>query len=177
MKHDDFRDNEFHSAQEWVIFIREVSGAHKFEDIEQKEERGEVQVESDARETPICATAREDINALLVYGYEFDDGRLPTPENTPINTGKNYQPVYKQGWKYNLIDHSRASICRRDAEKIDGMNKEFISVLTYLTSFVLFLPKTFVVEVIMVDTNKRIKSPDLYFVKFFWFIGIWLLMT
>ena len=45
------------------------------------------------------------------------------------------------------------------------MNKEFISVLTYLTAFVLFLTKTVVVEVIMVDTNKIIKVPDLDFCK------------
>ena len=45
------------------------------------------------------------------------------------------------------------------------MNEEFISVLTYLTEFVLSLSKPFVSEVILVETNRRIKSPDLDFGK------------
>ena len=153
------------------------SEANEFEDSEEKEERGEVSVESDARETPIHATTREDINALLADGYEVDDDRLPAPENTPRNTGKTDQPVYKEGWKWYGVDHRRASGCRRDAAKLDGMNKEFISVLTYLTAFELFLPKTFVVEILLVETNKTIKGPDLDFGEFLRFIGIWLLMT
>ena len=57
------------------------------------------------------------------------------------------------------------------------MNEECISVLTYLTEFVLFVPKTFVGEVIIVDTNRRIKGPDIDFVEFLQFFGIFLLIT
>ena len=88
---------------------------HGFKDSKEKEERGEVAVESDARDTH----------------------------------------VHENG-----IDHRRTSGCRQDAVKLDEMIKQFISVLTYLTELVLFLPKTFVVEVILVETNKRIKGPD-----------------
>ena len=49
--------------------------------------------------------------------------------------------------------------------------------MTYLIEFALFLPHTFVIEVIMVDTNKIIKIPGIYFGKFLRFIGIWMLMT
>ena len=38
----------------------------------------------------------EDINALLEDGYEVNDDRLPYLENTPINTGKTNQLVYKR---------------------------------------------------------------------------------
>ena len=57
------------------------------------------------------------------------------------------------------------------------MNKECISVFTYLTAFVLFLPKRFFNEVIMVETNRIIKGPDLDFGQFLHFIWIWLLIT
>ena len=57
------------------------------------------------------------------------------------------------------------------------MNEEFISVLTYLTEFVLSSSKPFVSEVILVETNRRIKSPDLDFGKFLRSIGICLFMT
>ena len=57
------------------------------------------------------------------------------------------------------------------------MNKEFISVLTYLTAFVLFLTKTFVDKVIMVETNRRTQSPDVEFGDFLHYIGICRLIT
>ena len=133
-------------------------------------------VESNYCETPIHATTQEDINDFLADGYKVDSDRLPSPNNTPINTRKTDQPIYKEGYKCNVIDHRRESGCKRDAAKTDGINKEFISVLTYLTSFVLFFPKTFVVEVIMVDTNKIIKGPDIDYCGFLQLIGIWLLM-
>ena len=51
-----------------------------------------------------------------------------------------------------------------------------ISILTYLTAFVLFLPKTFVYEVILVETKRIFKVPDLDFGEFLRFIGIWMLI-
>ena len=66
----------------------------------------------------------------------------------------------------------RAPGCLQDAAKLDGMNKEFISFLLYLTAYVLFLPKTFVDAVILVETNRRIKGPDLDFGAFLCFIGV-----
>ena len=55
------------------------------------------------------------------------------------------------------------------------MNEEFNSALTYLIAFVLFLTKTFFNEVILVDTNRIIKGPNLEFGGFLGFIGIrWL---
>ena len=48
-------------------------------DSEEKDEAGGG-VKSDARDIPIRATTREDINALLEYGYEVNDDRLPTPQ-------------------------------------------------------------------------------------------------
>ena len=57
------------------------------------------------------------------------------------------------------------------------MNKEFISVLTYLTLFVLFLMKTFVDDVTLVDTNRIIKGPAPESGGFIRLVVIWLLIT
>ena len=51
-----------HCVQKWVRFIREGSEVHEFENSEEKDERGEVVVEYDARETPIHETTREAID-------------------------------------------------------------------------------------------------------------------
>ena len=52
-------------------------------------------VKSNAHETSIRVSNLEDINALLEYGYEVDDDKLPAHENKTITTGKTYQTVYK----------------------------------------------------------------------------------
>ena len=38
-----------------------------FKDIEDKEERGEVAIRFDSRETPICATTLEGIKFMVIY--------------------------------------------------------------------------------------------------------------
>ena len=59
--------------------------------------------------------------------------------------------------------------------KLDGVNKYFISALTYLTEFVLFPPKSFSDETIMVDTNRGIKCLEPGFGELLRFVYIWLL--
>ena len=50
------------------------------------------------------------------------------------------------------------------------------SVLTYLTEFVLLLPKYFINEVILVEINQIIKGPPIEFGELLCFIGIWMLI-
>ena len=57
------------------------------------------------------------------------------------------------------------------------MNEEFISVLNYLTAFILFLLNGYVDEVIIMDTNQGIKGLALEFGEFLHLIWIWLLTT
>ena len=97
MKHEDFGDHKFHSVQKQVRFIREGIDAHALEDSEEKDDRGEVTVKSDACETTIQAMTQEDMNALLEDGYKIDDDRLPYTYNKSSATDDTYQPVYKEG--------------------------------------------------------------------------------
>ena len=66
-------------------------------------------VKSDSLETPIHATTRNNINSLLADGYKVDDDILIAPKNKPINTGYTDRPVYKEGCKWNGVDHRRAA--------------------------------------------------------------------
>ena len=58
-----------------------------------------------------------------------------------------------------------------------GMNKKCISILTYLTAFILFLLKGFVDYVNIMNTNIIIKGPDTELCYFLYFFGIWMLIT
>ena len=48
-----------------------------------------MEVKPNARETPIHATTREDIDYILADDYKVDADRLPDPENKLSATGKN----------------------------------------------------------------------------------------
>ena len=74
-----FGDHELHWVQKWVRFIIEGSETHVLEDSEEKEERGEVEIGYDSRETPIYETNWEGIKNLLDIVHEVDDDRLPYP--------------------------------------------------------------------------------------------------
>ena len=73
---------------------------------EYKEDEREVTVDSISHETPMNATAWEDINFLLADGYEVDYYRLLYPEKKPSARGDTDQPVYKYIYDCNDIDHS-----------------------------------------------------------------------
>ena len=90
-------------VQRWVRVIRKVSETHVFKDSEEKQERGEVVIISDAHETPIHATNLEGINDLLGDGYQVDDDRLKDPDNKSRPASNNGPPVNKQGWKWYTI--------------------------------------------------------------------------
>ena len=44
-----------------------------FEDIEDKQDKGNVAFVSYQHENPVHSTTEQDMNTLLVYGYEFND--------------------------------------------------------------------------------------------------------
>ena len=68
-------------------------------------------------------------------------------------------------------------VCQLNVLELDRMNGEFINILTYQTQFPLVLPKMFVNEVFLVDTNRIIRVPDLDLGELFQFIRIWLLIV
>ena len=56
MNYKDFEDKEFHFVQKWVISDIEGYDAHVLQDIEQKDNKGEVVIDTDQRDTPMHAT-------------------------------------------------------------------------------------------------------------------------
>ena len=56
MNYKDFEDKEFNFVQKWVILDIEGYDAHVLQDIEQKDNEGEVVIDTDQRDTPMHAT-------------------------------------------------------------------------------------------------------------------------
>ena len=87
----------------WVRVYIEGFYTHVFKYIEQKQNEGQVSIDSDQRETHMYTTTQDYINSLLVDGYEINSDRQRTHENKPIAIDDNDQPIYKNGWMWNLI--------------------------------------------------------------------------
>ena len=87
-----------------------------FEDSEEKKDRGSVR----SYLMPVRLLFIKLLN--LDGGNKVDDDRLPYPKNKTSPTGDTEKSVYKEGWKWSGIHHRRAAKCRRDVEKLDGMN-------------------------------------------------------
>ena len=87
MKHEDFGGHELHCVKRWVRFVRGGIETNVFKDSEEKGERGDFAIGSNARETLIHATTQEGINDLLDGGHEVDYDRLLDTDNKPIPTG------------------------------------------------------------------------------------------
>ena len=69
-------------------------------------------VEPDSGKTPMNGTTQEDINTHLEDVYEVNDDRLQDPKSKPITRGDTDRPLYKEGWAWNGIDHSRVYVCQ-----------------------------------------------------------------
>ena len=64
------------------------------------------------QETPMHVATREYIYVIMADGCESGD-KLKTILNEKPSDGAqdNYQSIYKEIWKWNVIDHRRAYVC------------------------------------------------------------------
>ena len=75
-----------------------VSDAHMFKYIEEKEDEGGVAFDSDNSETPMYEMAQEDINAILVDGYDgYDDQESEPDKKQALGMILNGQYIKKVG--------------------------------------------------------------------------------
>ena len=82
-----------------------------FKYIEDKGNEGEVAVESDKCESRMHENTQEGINAIPVDVYEVDDDRYTAHKNKPRARSGTDQPIYNNGWAWNLIYHMSTSGC------------------------------------------------------------------
>ena len=61
--------------------------------------------------------------------------------------------------------------------RLSIFDEKFLRGPTYLPTLWLFLPKFYIEIILLPHTNNSIKGAPLSFGEFFWFIGLWLLIT
>ena len=114
----------------------------------------------------------DDMNEL--HGViDVDDDNEPAPENIPQPGGGK-----QEGIMGNDFGHS--GICPRWLEGAmnQSMKINFGNVKpTRLQLFELFFPKTYIQNVLLPETNKKIKSNAVSYGEFLVWTGLWLMMA
>jgi hypothetical protein len=163
--HADFPNEEIYCVNRWVKVSEEGPPSEMFEDVVMEpaeSEDGEAEDDPDIPEELFNRNRgrnghREDIAAFRSAGFDVDDDNEPAPENLPeANTNATQDTARQWGW---------SGICRRQAQSLtdspahlNGFSGERLQSITFLSMFLLFLPKKFIMEVLIVQTNAALEQ-------------------
>ena len=111
----------------------------------------------------------------MADGYKVNNDRLPEPDNKLISRGDTYHPIINMdviGMLYTTVYH----------QAVNEMQQTFMrwkiihQCLDLPHSICPLLAWNIFNEVILVDTKKIIKVPNIDFGELLWFIDIWQLI-
>lgn len=185
-RHDDFEGIELHACQRWSKVESEGAALHIFgaDDTNEEEEKEEGAADP-VVETPIppqvlhAGNRAEDIADIRNLGFSVDDDNEPAPENIPIPQENNNNAATDDGrrWGWAGIDHRKHAGGQSTRARINCLTGLALEGATMLTMFLLFFPRKFMEDVVIVETNKRIAGKQLTFGEFLQFLGLWLYMS
>ena len=176
-RHDDFEGVELHCVRRWSKVTTEGDPEHFFSASTQvaasNEEEGATE-----REVPTLEGFEYDVQRLRAEGYDVDDDNEPAPENTPTNNDEPGAGAKYGEWGFSGICQRRSQHLGSEQPRLKSVTNEIVmNGLCVLTMFLMFVPKKFFEDVVLVETNKQIEGPPLTFGEFLQFIGIWLYMS
>ena len=175
-RHDEFVDHELHCLRRWSKVITEGDPEHFFPS-ETQEEAINVGEGAPEVEFPVLEGLAYDTERLRAEGYGVDDDNEPAPENTPVAAQSGGNAVYGE-WGFSGICQRRSEQLGCEAARLRTVTNDVVMTgLNILTMFLLFLPKAFFENVILVETNKKIEGNPVTFGELLQFIGIWLFMS
>lgn len=182
-RHDRFKDHdgnfiEMHVLPRWIKIEKEGPAEFFFEP---SIDAGAAESIVDKQTMPAAALrvaksgriCGEDV-VELASTCEIDDDNEPAPENIPSPTDANVGVSFGE-WSHN-------GVCARrmiGGENVKARLKNFPPNVTptFLQLFELMIPKDFINEVILVETNKKINGPVLMYGEFLVFVGLQFLMA
>ena len=117
-----------------------------------------------------------DSSRIRALGFEVDDDDEPAAENLlPPNPN---EVTYGQ-WGWNGIDARAAQNHYQMGAHMKGFATREICEFSILEWFLRFLPRQYVQDVLIPETNKSLEDTDmpLTFGEFLRWLGLWLLMS
>jgi hypothetical protein len=185
-RHDDFEGTELHCVQRWSKVETEGAASHIFGANNTNEEEEKEEGASDpVVETPIpqqvlhAGNRAEDIAEIRGMGFSVDDDNEPAPENIPLPQENDNNAATDDGrtWGWAGIDHRKQANGLSTRARINCLSGLALEGATMLTIFLLFFPRKFMEEVVIIETNKRITGMQVTYGEFLQFLGLWLYMS
>jgi len=156
-RHDDFPDQELYCVTTWSRVTQEGSSTQFLEAVQI--EAQEDDPDDDPEELPQDIRRRavnggmaraEDIAAVRAAGFEVDDDNDAAPENLPALAAAPVPPP-EQVWGDTGLCHRRKENLQETKGKLNGVSDEIVrGSFTVLSMFLLFLPRVFIEEVLLV---------------------------
>ena len=116
----------------------------------------------------------EDDYATLEGVLEIDDNNSPAPENIPTPGGEQTRGIMNEDWGHN-------GVCFRRMEQIKNQSAQLKlpmnDVPTKLDLFETLLPKDYIIDVVLKETNKYIDGEPVQYGEFLVWLGLWFLMA
>jgi hypothetical protein len=183
-RHEDFEGKSLHAVQRWSKVENEGADTQLFvtPDNTPEEEKDEGAPEEEVRtEIPAeilhSGNRAEDIANVRALGFIVDDDNEPAPENIPpARVNNNRQEPPERVWGWSGIDHRKQANGLRSSARINCLSGIALQGATTLTMFLLFFPRKFLEDVILAETNKKIKGMPITFGEMLRFLGLWLYM-
>ena len=184
-RHSDFAEVELHCVERFCHVMTEGPVSEVFTDGSAPPE-----IEEDVTPhvdegmdpvVPVPSTTgdmHEDIQNLRAQGFSVDDDNEPAEENIPPPSSSTTNNTPTMPDMYQQWD-SR-NVCNR---KADGHSEENPRLLktpsseTRLGYFLLFLPTTFIQDILLPSTTAQLDGGALKLSEFMRYIGLWLLMS
>ena len=116
----------------------------------------------------------QDMASMLEQGIAVDNDNLPVEENALNN---NPEEDSLLDWNFDAICKRRAQGLRNNKASFKNIENSVIERMTNLSLFQLLFPMDYVRDVIIVETNKKLKLGPLTVREFFVWLGLWLYMS
>jgi hypothetical protein len=186
-RHGDFEGKELHAVGRWSKVEVEGNFIHYFgsnatNEDEEKDEGASDEVVQIQIPTEIlhAGNRAEDIAQVRALGFVVDDDNEPAPENIPTPQENNNDAAADDGrpWGWAGIDYRKQANGQCTKARINFLSGIALEGATMLTMFLLFFPRKFMEDVILVQTNNNLKGgAPVTFGEFLRFLGLWLYMS
>lgn len=120
----------------------------------------------------------DNVRTLRASGVDVDDDNEPAPENVPAEgTVPQEEPPQNNTWGWSGFCPRRGQGFGERKPHIRGLAGVVLSSMTLLHMYLAFLPRKFIEEVLLVETNKVIEGQPLEFGEFLRWLGLWYLIA
>ena len=174
-RHPALDNEELHAVKRWVRIDSQGHPDHFFEPLDLPVDLNQNVEPIDVPEVPTIV-GENDSSRIRALGFEVDDDDEPAAENLlPANPN---EVTYGQ-WGWNGIDARAAQNHYQMGAHMKGFATREICEFSILEWFLRFLPRQYVQDVLIPETNKSLEDTDmpLTFGEFLRWLGLWLLMS